>query len=376
MRRYQSLLEAMTDAFLVAVKPRGERAVPGARLWMQLELALPGGMKDRPALQIVERAEAMGLLLPGGVILESSSGTMAEGLARVGTLKGYRVIIVTDPRIDELTAAKLRALGAELEIVDTYDPKGGWQSSRLRRLKQLLDATPGAFWTCQYDNPGNAEAYRQPGTELLQELGPNIAALVAAVGSGGSLCGIGRSLKRQLPGLRLVAVDAVGSVLFNQPDRRRLQSGHGNSIVPGNLDHSLIDEVHWVADGEAFNGCRELARRTGVFAGGSSGAVYVVASWIASLFPPDSHVVALLPDRGDRYYRSVYSDDFMREHGLLGAAAAESPRRIRYGEEVAERWSYAEVPHDGSAAYHTPGSKRTSQLSRELGLLPPGSPLP
>lgn len=361
----------MTDAFLVAVEPRVAAAEPHARLWMQLELALPGAMKDRPALRIVERAEAEGLLCPGGVILESSSGTMAEGLARVGLLKGYRVIIVTDPRMDELTAAKLGALGAELDVVQTYDPEGGWQSSRLRRLKELLDAIPGAFWTCQYDNPGNAEAYQRLGCELVQELGTGIAALVASVGSGGSLCGIGRSLRQELPGVRLIAVDAVGSVLFHQPDQRRLQSGHGNSIVPGNLDHSILDEVHWVADAEAFNGCRELARRTGIFAGGSSGAVYVVASWVATLLPPATHVVAILPDRGDRYYRTVYSDAYMQEHGLVGAHAAASPVRIRYGEEVAARWSYAMVPHDGAVAYRTPGAKRTSELCRELGLPAP-----
>jgi len=371
MRRYETLLEVLSDAFLVGVEPRIAAAAPHGRLWMQLELALPGAMKDRPSLHIVERAEAAGLLRPGGVILESSSGTMAEGLARVGALKGYRVIIVTDPRIDDLTAAKLRALGAELDVVQVYDPEGGWQSSRLRRLKELLDAIPGAYWTCQYDNPGNADAYQRLGSELVQELGTGIAALVAAVGSGGSLCGIGRSLRQQLPGVRLVAVDAVGSVLFHQPDQRRLQSGHGNSIVPGNLDHALLDEVHWVADAEAFNGCRELARQAGIFGGGSSGAVYIVASWIATRLPPGAHVVAILPDRGDRYYRTVYSDAYMLEHGLAGVHAAASPVRIRYGEDVATRWSYAAVPHDGSAAYHTPGAKRTAELCRELGLPAP-----
>src|SRR6202012_2168408 len=102
--------------------------------------------------------EAAGLLKPGGVIVESSSGTMAEGLARAGALKGYRVIIVTDPRIDALTSAKLRSLGAELEIVDSYEAVGGWQSSRLRRLQEILAAVPGGFWTRQYDNPGNQSA--------------------------------------------------------------------------------------------------------------------------------------------------------------------------------------------------------------------------
>jgi cysteine synthase A len=374
MRKYASLLDLMKDSPLVAVPSRvsvrgGSRdGFHGAQLWLQLELALPGAMKDRPALQIIEEAEAAGVLRPGSVIVESSSGTMAEGLARVGVLKGYRVIIITDPRIDGLTLAKLRALGAELEIVDTYAPQGGWQLSRLRRLREVLDSVPGAFWSRQYDNLGNARAYSHLAEELVEALGPRIGALVGSVGSGGSLCGMGRALKERLPGTRIVAVDAVGSVLFHQPDRKRLQSGHGNSIVPGNLDHGILDEVHWLADGEAFNGCRELAARTGVFAGGSSGAVYVAASWVASNFPADHHVVAILPDRGDRYYQTVYSDEYFAEHGLAGEEAGAAPRRIRYGVDVADRWSYAEVPHDGSVPYATPGAQTTAELSRELGL--------
>jgi cysteine synthase len=367
MRKYTSLLDLMKDSPLVAIPARGG-AGEHAQLWAQLELGLPGAMKDRPALQIIEEAEAAGVLQPGGVIVESSSGTMAEGLARAGVLKGYRVIIVTDPRIDAMTSAKLRALGAELEIVDTYAPQGGWQLSRLRRLREVLDTVPGAFWSRQYDNPGNARAYSRVAVELMDALGPRIGALVGSVGSGGSLCGMGRALKELLPGARVVAVDAVGSVLFHQPDRKRLQSGHGNSIVPGNLDHRVIDEVHWLADGEAFNACRELAARTGIFAGGSSGAVYIAASWVASQLPADHHVVAILPDRGDRYYQTVYSEEYFEEHGLRGQEAGAAPVRIRYGGEVAERWSYAEVPHDGSVSYATPDAKSTSELSRELGL--------
>jgi cysteine synthase A len=368
LRRYESLLDLMKDAPLVAISPRGGTA-GHARLWAQLELALPGGMKDRPALEIVEEAEAGGQLRPGGVIVESSSGTMAEGLARAGALKGYRVIIVTDPRIDALTTAKLQALGAELVVVDTYDEVGGWQSSRLRRLHEILAATPGAFWSCQYDNPGNAAAYRQIGRGLPAALGPGLAALVATVGSGGSLCGVARALKEELPAVRIVAVDAVGSVLFHQPDAKRLQSGHGNSVVPGNLDHRVIDEVHWLADGEAFDGCRELARRTGIFAGGSSGAAYVAASWVAQKLPADRHVVVLLPDRGDRYCHTVYSDEYLERHGIAGQRAAGEPRRIRYGEEVAARWSWAELPRDGAVPYSTPGAMTTAELSHELALL-------
>jgi cysteine synthase len=370
MRKAASILDLMRDAPLLALRGRAA-SPPRARLWAKLEGWLPGAMKDRVALAIVERAEAAGTLRPGGLIVESSSGTMAEGLARVAALKGYRVIIVTDPRIDPLMRAKLAALGAEVQVVETYLPNGGWQVSRLQRLRQVIADNPGAFWTRQYDDPGNGAAYEVSlAAELLADLGPTLTALVATVGSGGSLCGTARALRRELPALRIYAVDAIGSALFNQPDRKRLQSGHGNSIIPGNLDYSTIDEVQWVSDGEAFHACREMARREGVFAGGSSGAAYVVASWAAAQAGAGEDVVVLLPDRGDRYSGTIFDDAYLRAHGIdgPGEAAGAEPRSIRYGLDVAERWSRAELPHDGSVPYHAPEIRRTAELAVELGL--------
>ena len=166
----------------------------------------------------------------------------------------------------------------------------------------------------------------------------------------------------------MVAVDAVGSALFHQPDRRRLQSGHGNSIIPGNIDYTVIDEVHWVADSEAFDGCRELARREGIFAGGSSGAAYVAASWIAGELDGGRDAVVIFPDRGDRYFESVFSDPYFAEHGLGGRPAAAAPETLRFGRDVAERWSRAELPRDGSVPYFAPAVQTSSDLASELGL--------
>jgi len=368
MKKFESVLELMKESPLVALKGRAVSR-PRAGLWAKLDLALPGAMKDRVAVKMIEDAEARGELRPGGVIVESSSGTMAEGLARVGALKGYPVIIVSDPRLDQASQAKLRALGAQLEIVDVYHPEGGWQHSRLVRLREILDQNPGAYWTRQYDTPSNAGAYvEQMADELLAALDGKLSVLVASVGSGGSLCGTSRGLRKTLPNLRVVAVDAVGSGLFHQPCRKRFQSGHGNNIVAGNIDYQLIDEVHWISDGEAFNACRELARREGIFGGGSSGAVYIVASWLAERAAPGEQVVTILPDRGDRYAELIYSDEFFAEHGMNGADADAEPQHIRYGLEVAERWSWAEVPRDGSVPYHTAEVVKTSALSEELGL--------
>jgi cysteine synthase A len=368
MIKVSSVLELMKNTPLVRLRGRAVSR-PRAELWAKLELAMPGQMKDRVALKMVSDAEASGALSPGGTIVESSSGTMAEGLARVGNLKGYKVIIVTDPRIDASTAAKLRALGAELEIVDAYHPTGGWQQSRLERLKQVLTRNPGAFWPRQYDTASNPGAYADHMvTELVEALGSRIAALVGTVGSGGSLTGTAAALRKHLPDVRVVAVDATGSVQFHQPNLPRLQSGHSNSIIAGNINYRVISEAHWLADGEVFNACHELARREGIFAGGSSGAAYTVASWVAEQYGPDRSVVCIFPDRGDRYGETIYCQKYLAQHELIGIEAAAQPERIRYGVDVARRWSWAPLPHDGSMPYHAADAGKSSDLTRALGL--------
>ena len=361
----QNVLDLMRDTPLVALKGRAVHP-PRARLWAKLELAMPGQMKDRVARRIIRDAEEKGLLQPGGVIAESSSGTMAEGLARVGAVLGYRVIIVTDPRIDASLKAKLCAFGAELEIVEAMSPDGGWQRSRLERLREILRRHPAAFWPRQYDNAMFQTVYEEEiAQELVDDLG-DVAAFVATVGSGSSISGTARALRRMCPSIRVVAVDAAGSVQFHQPERPRKQSGHGNSIIATNIDYRTIDEVHWINDGEAFDACRELARREGIFAGGSSGAAYVVASWIASRC--EGNVVALFPDRGDRYAGTIFNDAYLREHRLAGVMAARSPQRIRYGIDEATAWSWAPLPHDGSMPYYAAGTLTSNRLAADLGL--------
>lgn len=188
--------------------------------------------------------------------------------------------------------------------------------------------------------------------ELVAVMGADIKALVGSVGSGGSLCGTARALR---------------SSLFNQPGGCRAATA--TTLCRANIDYSVIDEVHWLNDGEAFGGCRELARREGVFAGGSSGSVYVVASWVAEQLGEKGQVVVILPDRGDRYAETIFSDSFLAEHGLLGCSAAWDPVSIRYGVDVAEQWSRAELPHDGSQPYHTDAAPRTCELAQSLGAL-------
>lgn len=317
------------------------RQAAGAPVYAKLELANPFGMKDRVAKQVILSAKANGTLREGGLIVESSCGAMAMGVALVGTYLGHGVHIVTDSSCDPITMAKLTALGATLDVVPATTGTGR-HGARLERLRAVLAANPGAFWPRQYDNPANPAAYAALASEVTSVVG-QVDVLVGSVGSGGSLCGTARALRRSNPALRVVAVDAVGSAIFGQPDDpKRLQSGLGGSLVPANVDFSVIDEVHWLSDREAFAATLELAEREKVFAGNSSGSAYLVAGWIGSRLDPDSTVVAIFPDRGDQYAGTIYSPAYRAAHGLTDLRPPAAPHRINL-DETATTWSYAHL---------------------------------
>jgi cysteine synthase len=313
----------------------------GTEVYAKLELANPFGMKDRVAKSVIEEARRIGALDSGAPIVESSSGTMALGLALVGRSLGHPVHIVTDPRIDPMTLAKLRSLDVKVHIVSTMTHQG-WQGARLERLDELMRELPGAFWPRQYTNPDNPRAYRALAAEIAGDLG-SVDVLVGAVGSGGSLSGSTRALRRLLPGLRSVGVDCVGSVLFGQADDLgRLQSGLGNSLSPHNLDRGVIDEVHWLNDHEAFEATRTLAREQQIFAGNTSGSVYRVLGDVAARAEPGSRIVGIFPDRGDRYAETVYSDLYWAEHKVADLPLATTATLVEYGASV-RQWSRADV---------------------------------
>ena len=330
-----SILDCIGQTPLVQL--HRERGAPG-QVYAKLELLNPFGMKDRVAKYLLLEARRTGALGEGVPIVESSSGTMALGLALVGTSLGHPVYIVTDPRIDPLTLAKLKATGCTVHVVQEMT-QHGWQGARLQRLHALLRQYPHAFWPRQYDNPDNPRAYTGLAHEVLDEIGP-VDILVAAVGSGGSLSGTARALLASNPRLHVVAVDAVGSVIFGQPDRpRRLQSGLGNSLIPANVDFSLVDEVHWLNDQEAFAATRELAVTEKIFAGNSSGSVYAVARWLSRTAAPEKKIVAIFPDRGDRYVQTIYNQEYCRAQELTEGCLPLAPQELTSG-TPATNWSY------------------------------------
>lgn len=276
----------------------------------KLELMNPlGSVKDRPARHIIERGLADGWIRSTTHVIESTSGNLGIALATLCRLHGLRFIAVVDPKTTRSNLDMLRTLGAQIEMVDEPDDQGGYLKTRVRRAQELARDSEDGVWVNQYANNLNWQAhYEGTGAEIMAQADGPIDVLVAAVSTTGTIMGISRRLREQHPELRVVAVDAVGSVIFGgQPGPRELP-GFGSSRVPELLCADEIDEVISVDDAESAHGCRRLAREEGIVAGGSSGAVVAAIDRLAEDLPSGSRIVTVLPDRGDRYLDLVFDD--------------------------------------------------------------------
>jgi S-sulfo-L-cysteine synthase (3-phospho-L-serine-dependent) len=311
---------------------------PGRGFWAKLEGANPGGLKDRPALHIVEQARRRGELEPGAMIVESTSGTFGLGLALAGIVYGHPVTLVSDPGMEPMVAGLLTAYGTQVQTVTVPHPDGGWQRARLERVAELVKTHPGAYTPRQYDNPDNADAYAALAHELIGQLG-HIDVLVCSVGTGGHSAGVVRVLRRFLPDLRLVGVDATGSVIFGQPVRPRLMRGLGSSIYPRNVAYQEFDEVHWVAPAESVWACRALAATHYATGGWSVGAVTVVAGWLARTLPVGSRIAVIFPDGPARYHGTIFNDAYCADHDLLDHPPAPDPQETTHPRQEVVRWS-------------------------------------
>ncbi len=286
---------------------------PTVEVIAKLELMNPGGsMKDRPARYIVERGLADGSIRPGGHLVESSSGNFGIALAMASRVYGLAFTCVVDPKTTATNVAILRTMGANVEIVDEPDETGGYLHTRVRRAKQLRDEIPGAVWVNQYANDRNWLAYYHgTGAEIVDQLVRPPDYLFAAVSTTGSILGCTRRMRERFPDLTVIAVDAVGSVIFGGSPGRRDIPGIGSSRVPELSRPEEIDEVVAVDDLEAALSCRRLLATEGIFAGGSSGSVVAAITRKLPELRPGCRVVAILPDRGDRYLDLVYDDDWL-----------------------------------------------------------------
>lgn len=296
-------------------------------------------MKLLPAHYILDRAEENKLIKAGGDIVETSSGTFALALAMLSAVRGYHLTIVSATSLmDRGFKTRLEQLGTAVKLVEDPERTGN-QDGRLSELHRVLKDKPDAFWPKQYDNPDNPAAYSRLAEVIADRLG-QVDCLVGCVGSGGSLCGATRYLRRVYPQLRAIAVDTNNSVLFGQKAGPRLLRGLGNSIVPENLDHCLIDEVHWVGALQAFAETRRLYRKCALYVGPTSGAAALVGSWHAKK-TPNKKIVAIMADEGYRYQPTVYADKWLKDlPGWPTVIKLEPTQLTEVKSDGEEAWTY------------------------------------
>ncbi|WP_199616047.1 2,3-diaminopropionate biosynthesis protein SbnA [Paenibacillus alkalitolerans] len=285
----------------------------GISVLAKLEMMNPGGsMKDRPARYIIEHGLRSGVINADTHLIESTSGNLGIGLAMMAKTYGLQFTCVVDPKITKTNLEIIKQFGANIDMVTEPDEQGGYLKTRINRVQELLKTTPNAHWINQYGNELNWKAhYYGAGSEIVEQVDGPIDYLVCAVSTTGSILGFSRKVREAFPNVKVIAVDAVGSVIFGTPAGPRELPGIGASRVPELFTPQEIDEVVHVNDMESVKGCRELLEYEGIFAGGSSGSIIAAIRKIVPAIPKSSRVVTVLPDRGDRYLDTVYNEEWV-----------------------------------------------------------------
>ncbi len=319
----ENILQAIGGTPIVKLNKVGAHVA--AEIYVKLEYLNPGGsMKDRVAINIIRDYEQRGLLKPGGTIVEATSGNTGMGLALVAAIRSYKTIFVMPDKMSEEKIKSLEAFGARVVVcpthVDPDDPRSYYSVSR-----RLAEETPGAVLANQYYNPANPEAhFLSTAPEIWAQTGGELDVFVAGMGTGGTISGCARFFKQKKPAIRIVGVDPVGSLYYDyvktgtmvKPRPYKVE-GIGEDFLPGTMDLGIIDEVVRVNDKECFLMTRELARREGIFCGGSGGAAVAGAIKYAEMRDRQMNILVLLADSAQKYLSKIFDDDWMRQNGFL-----------------------------------------------------------
>jgi 2,3-diaminopropionate biosynthesis protein SbnA len=286
------------------------------RFFAKLEGLNPGGStKDRPALRIIREAIRVGKITPETVIIESSSGNMGIGLAQVCRYFGLRFICVVDPKTTVQNIRILKAFGAQVDLIQEPDPETGeFLQARIDHVQYLLKSIKNSFWPNQYANDDNSDAHYQTTMhEIATALGSDVDYLFCATSTCGTIRGCAEYVRDHRMKTKIIAVDAIGSLIWGGEKGKRLIPGLGASLTPPLCRPELVDQCVYVSDLDCVVGCRRLVQREAILAGGSSGGMVAGVERQKNQIPAGATCVAIFPDRGERYLDTIYSDEWVWE---------------------------------------------------------------
>jgi N-(2-amino-2-carboxyethyl)-L-glutamate synthase len=285
----------------------------GRPLFLKCEgLNFAGSIKLKPAAEMVNAAEQAGTLTQRSILVESSSGNLGVALSMIAASKGYRFLCVTDPRCNLSTRLLMQALGGEVHLITEPDPERGFLGARLDYVRALCASDDRYVWLNQYANPGNWMAHYRTTAPSIARSFPELDVLFVGAGTTGTLMGCARFFREWHRPVRIVAVDAAGSVTFGGAPGRRMIPGLGTSVRPPLLDESYVDEVIHIEEADTIRACHRLAR-TGFLFGGSTGTVVSGAlDWLARHDRPGLTAVAISPDLGERYIDTIYQASWVQ----------------------------------------------------------------
>jgi cystathionine beta-synthase len=337
---YNSLLELVGNTPLIKLNKIAANL--NGNFYAKVEGFNPGhSSKDRIALYIIEEAERRGILRKGSTIIETTSGNTGFSIAMISIIKGYECILAVSSKSSKDKIDMLRSMGAKVYVcpahVSADDPRSYYEVA-----KRLHGETEGSIYINQYFNELNAEAhYKSTGPEIWDQTNGHITHLVACSGTGGTISGTAKYLKEKNPNIRVIGVDAYGSVLKKYHETGELDTkeiypyrieGLGKNLIPTATNFSVIDEFIKVTDEESAHTAREISRTEGLFVGYTSGAVMQAVRQLEEMgeFNKNSNVVVIFPDHGSRYMSKIYSDQWMADQGFFDSKNVEEPQKVEF----------------------------------------------
>ncbi|HEY0047371.1 MAG TPA: cysteine synthase family protein [Flavobacterium sp.] len=340
IKAYNNILELIGNTPLIKLNKITQDLV--GNFYAKVEAFNPGhSTKDRIALYIIEEAERKGILTPGDTIIETTSGNTGFSLAMVSIIKGYSCILAVSSKSSKDKIDMLRSMGAKVYVCPAHVSADD-ERSYYNVAKRLHEETKGSVYINQYFNQLNIDAhYKTTGPEIWEQTGGQITHLVACSGTGGTISGAAKFLKEKNPAIRILGVDAFGSVLKKYHETREFDNeeiypyrieGLGKNLIPSATDFDLIDKFIKVTDEESAHATREIAKKEGMFVGYTSGAVMQAIKQYAEEgeFTENSNVVAIFPDHGSRYMSKVFSDDWMSKQGFFDSVNVEEAQKIEF----------------------------------------------